>query len=350
MARQSAKPGTREVDLLIVGTGSIGERHTRCFLRTGRVRVWIAESHAPTRDRVAAGYPLQGAYATLDDALARRYDAAVVATPANLHTEMATRLVDAGLHVLIEKPLATSFAGLDRLQALVDERRVVAQVAYPWRSNPALRVVKQVIDDGRIGDPVELLLVAGQHFPATRPAYREVYFASHAAGGGAIQDAVTHLVNAGEWLVGPVDRLMADHAHQVMRGVDVEDTAHLLTRHRRSGHPQVLGAITLNLHQPPSETRMTVIGTEGLVRLDSGTVRVMQEVEGVDRPQVPWEVLDPPPFERDDMMTDQAASFLDAIQYGERPRCTLAEARQTLRVCLTALRGRQAWLTPEEAT
>lgn len=67
--------------------------------------------------------------------------------------------------------------------------------------------------------------------PSHRPAYRTIYSNDHAKGEGAIQDALTHVANTAEWLVGPVDRLVANAGHQVLDGVSVEDTVHLLAKH-----------------------------------------------------------------------------------------------------------------------
>ena len=56
--------------------------------------------------------------------------------------------------------------------------------------------MKQEIDACRFGRIVQVIAVSGQHFPFYRPAYRETYYTDHATGGGAIQDALTHTINA----------------------------------------------------------------------------------------------------------------------------------------------------------
>src|SRR5262245_18687180 len=249
--------------VLVIGVGSIGERHTRCFLATGRAELTICETNAALRQQVAERYRLPSAHADLEAALAERPDLAVVCTPAHLHIPMALRLAEARVHLLIEKPLSTSLEGIARLRQLVRDRRLVTAVAYVYRVHPALKTRKQALDEGRFGKPVQLVAVGGQHFPTYRPAYRSIYYADRATGGGAIQDAITHLINAGEWLVGPVERLVADAAHQVLEGIAVEDTVHVLTR-----QGMVLGSYSLNQHQAPNESTMTVVCTEGTIRCE----------------------------------------------------------------------------------
>jgi predicted dehydrogenase len=322
-------------DVLIIGVGSIGHRHLRCFLQTGRVRAAICEVNRALADPLAAQYGVERVYSSLDEALAQHFAAAVIAAPAHLHVPMATRLAEAGVHLLIEKPLSTTLDGIDQLCRTVDRHGVVAVVAYVYHAHPVLRAMKQALDTGRFGRPVQVVATCGQHFPTYRPAYREIYYRDRATGGGAIQDALTHVVNAAEWLVGPVDRVLADAAHQVLEGVTVEDTVHLLTR-----HGSVLGCYSLNQHQAPNELTLTVICQRGTVRFEGHRLRWRWMVQ----PDEPWHDEPGGEIPRDSLFVAQAEAFLDALDGGPR-LCTLDQAIQTLRVNLAALESlrRQAW-------
>jgi predicted dehydrogenase len=312
--------------VLIVGAGSIGERHLRCFQATGRAEVSFVEPNEALRAVISERYQVPG-FAHLDAATGT-CDLAVVATPAHHHIEIARTLAEAGIHVLIEKPLATSLEGVDRLARVAQERNIVVGVAYVQRCNPALAAMREALLSGRFGTPVELVAVSGQHFPTYRPAYRQTYYADHATGGGAIQDALTHLLNAGEWLVGPIQRLVADAAHRVIEGVQVEDTAHILAR-----HGEVLGSYSLNQHQAPNETTLTVVCERGTARWEAhgGRWRWMT------RPDDPWQDEPQEPRTRDEVFIQQAHEVLDAVERRTSPSCTLAEGLQTLRVNLAAL-------------
>ena len=94
-------------NVLVIGTGSIGERHVRCFGRTGRATLGICEVNPTLRRQVADRYGIERAYANVDTALQDAWDAAVICTPANLHVPMARQLADSGISMLIEKPLST---------------------------------------------------------------------------------------------------------------------------------------------------------------------------------------------------------------------------------------------------
>ena len=328
---------THPHSVLIVGVGSIGERHLRCFQATGRVEAAFVEINDALRATISERYGVRG-FTNLEDALSNRLDsskstdlrftAAVVATPANHHIEIATRLADAGIHLLIEKPLSTSTDNIDRLARIVNERGLVVSVAYVYRCFPALAAMRNALMSGRFGKPVEIVAVSGQNFPTYRPAYKSTYYRDHTTGGGAIQDALTHVLNAGEWLVGPIERLVADAAHRVLEGVSVEDTAHVLTR-----HGEVLGSYSLNQHQSPNESTITVICERGTVRWESHTQRWRWMI----RPDEPWQVEPNEHQPRDAAFLTQAQRFLDAVEKGAKPLCSLDEGLQTLRVNLAAL-------------
>jgi len=319
---------TQQPKLLIIGVGSIGERHLRCFQATGRVELSLCDTNEVLRRRVAEQYAVSRSYATFDAALADPHDAAVVATPANLHIPMAIRLAQAGVHLLIEKPLSIGTDDVDRLRDELQRRQLTAAVAYVLRGHPALLAMKRAIDSGRFGEPVHLVATAGQHFPTYRPAYREIYYTKHATGGGAIQDGLTHMLNAGQWLVGAIDSLVADAAHQVLDGVEVEDTVGLLAR-----HGGVLASYSLNQHQAPNESTITVACRRGTARCELHRHRWRWMIE----PEKPWEEETFGPLERDSLFVAQASAFLDSIEGLAPAVCTLDEGLDTLRANLAAL-------------
>jgi predicted dehydrogenase len=219
---------------------------------------------------------------------------------------------------------------------LVRERGVTAAVGYVYRCHPLLSALRRAVLGGRFGRPVELVSVVGQHFPTFRPAYRDTYYRDRAAGGGAIQDALTHALNAGEWLLGPIDRLVTDAGHQVLEGVAVEDTVHLLAR-----HGSVLASYSLNQHQAPNELTFTVVCEKGTARWESHEHRW----RWMTQPNAPWEEERIEPLERDVLFVAQANAFLDAVEGRTAPQCSLEEGVQTLRANLAALESveRGAW-------
>ncbi|QEG33436.1 Gfo/Idh/MocA family protein [Bythopirellula goksoeyrii] len=316
------------VEVLIIGVGSIGERHLRCFQASNRARLSICETNSDLRERIAQQYGIHQSYSTLDEALTNPPEAAVIATPAQLHIPIAHRLAELGVHQLIEKPLSANLEGVAELCKVIEQKQIIASVAYVYRAHPAMQAMKEAIASDRFGKPLQLIAVSGAHFPTYRPAYRQTYYTNHATGGGAIQDAMTHVFNAGEWLVGPIERLVADAAHQKLEGVEVEDTVQVLAR-----HGEVLANYCLNQHQAPTENTITVVCQNGTARFEMHNNRWSWMVE----PGGVWQDIPSDVPERDTLFINQANKFLDAVAEHATPACTIQEGMHTLHCNLAAL-------------
>jgi predicted dehydrogenase len=326
--------------VLVIGVGSIGERHTRCFQRIGRADVSICEINDGLRAQIADRYGLTNAFGKWDEALASEFDAAVICTPAHLHIPMAIEIARLKRHLLIEKPLSINLDRVDELKQLVDSSGVAVMVAYVMRVHPALEAMKAAIDSGRFGKPVHLIGCSGQHFPTYRPAYRDIYYRDRATGGGAIQDSLTHMINAAEWLVGPVDKLAADCSHQVLEGVDVEDTVNVIAR-----HADILASYSMNQYQAPNESSLTVVCERGTARFESHALRWRWQIE----PTGHWHDEPCEPLERDDLFIAQANRFVDVALGQATPSCSLDQATRTLRTNQAILRACESreWTSPQ---
>ncbi len=324
-----------QIKLLIIGVGSIGERHLRCFQSTGRVELSICELNDTLRNDVGDRYSIERRFDNLESALAQNPDAALIAAPAHLHIPLAQTCAAADCHLLIEKPLATSPDGIDELIQFTREKNLTASVAFVYRANPILLAMKQAIDSGQFGRPLEVVTLSGQHFPTYRPAYQNTYYNKHSTGGGLIQDALPHMLNAVEWLIGPTTQIIADAAHLKLEGVDVEDSANVLTRHGE--HDEIMGIFSCNQHQPPNETSITIVCENGTVRFEYHNNRWGWQNE----PKGDWQYHNFT-IGRDDLFTHQANHFLDALEGKTKPACTIAEAKQTLQTCLAILKSAQS--------
>ena len=191
---------SRKHKILVIGTGSIGERHLRCLQTTGRCEMAFCEPMEERRAEVAERYGISSdlAFENLDAALAATtFDAAVVAAPAPFHIPIGMQLAEAGVHIMMEYPLSLSLEGVEDFADLAKKKSVVVTVGYTHRAHVAMIGLKEKLDSGEFGRPLELRVDVGQPLAVFRPAYADVYFADHAMGGGAIQDMITHFYSVG---------------------------------------------------------------------------------------------------------------------------------------------------------
>lgn len=316
--------------ILVIGCGSIGERHLRCFQQTGRCEVAACDTNPDLLERMRASYGVP-VFESLESAMsAARFDAFVICTPAHLHLSMALTALEKKIDLLVEKPLSVKTDLVPEVrEALTISGRYLG-VAYVYHFMPWVRGAKQFLADGGIGRVLHASVVAGQHFPTFRPAYREIYYTRHEHGGGAIQDALTHLANAMEWMIGPCTRLFCDAAHLCLEGVTVEDTVNVSAR-----HGDILVSYAMTQFQAPNENTFLFHGEEGSVKIEVHARRWGH----LKRGEADWTWHETGPLERDELFIAQAHSFLDAIEGKPSDLATFEEAVQTLRFNHAALRS-----------
>ena len=318
--------------ILVIGSGSIGERHLRCFLNTGRASATACDTDPALLQTIAKTY--QVAVATdWEKAIASgKFDAAVICTPAPFHIPMATKILQQGMDVLIEKPLSQSLAGVAELIQLRDSSRRRAAVAYVLHVYPLLAQAREFLHTGELGPVLHATSTSGQYFPGGRPAhavhYSKTYYRDRRMGGGAIQDALTHTANWMESVLGPTESVLCDCAHQALPEVTVEDTVNLSARNGAT-----LVNYTLNQFQAPNESTLQFNTAKGSVKIELHNLRWGSFRLGDKDWQ--WHVI--PAADRDAPFLNQANRFLDLIEGRPAQMCSLEAALQTLRFNLSAI-------------
>lgn len=182
----------------MVGWGSIAQRHhaNLAALRPGcEVRV------LPSRPGPREGVP-SGAFASLEEAVAWAPDVAIVANPATLHLAAAAPFAEAGVAVLIEKPLSVSLQGTEDLQRVCRAGGVTPLVGYSLRFHPVLRWMRDHLGEA-VGRPLAARFEVGQHLDSWRPgrARGETVSGRPDLGGGALLE-LSHELDLACWFFG----------------------------------------------------------------------------------------------------------------------------------------------------
>lgn len=169
----------------VLGLGMMGRNHSRVLAGLDGVEfvgVFDPSDSLPTQvhDRPVVR--------NLNELLEMGMDYAVVAAPTIYHLDMATRLADAGVHALIEKPIASTSVDARTLRDLFASRGLIGGVGHIERFNPALRAARERIADGLIGDIYQI---------ATR---RQGPFPGRIADVGVIKDLATHDIDLTAWV------------------------------------------------------------------------------------------------------------------------------------------------------
>jgi predicted dehydrogenase len=182
----------------IIGLGRMGRCHLSALDEVTEIDVVaIAEPSAEAMDVATKLRPTAAPYSDVTGALAHPgLEACIVVTPTPTHPDVVAAALEAGLHVLCEKPLSLDAAGGDRLGAMAAERDRVLQVGFWRRFSPPWRTAKDRIEGDEIGTPLLLRLAQWDGDPPP-PA-----FCDPAVSGGLAIDCGVHEFDLAEWLTG----------------------------------------------------------------------------------------------------------------------------------------------------
>jgi predicted dehydrogenase len=308
----------------VVGVGVWGERHAatlRALERdTGVVRLVAVADPDPARlDAQAASLGVAG-YRDFQDLLAgERIDAACICTPDPHHVEPSLAALAAGLHLLIEKPLATTVDDARRIADAAARAGTVVTVGHILRHMPQYRAAHQAVAEGRIGDLIHLI---ARRFGLIRAGERIAGRASL-----AMFQAI-HDLDVLRWLGGPVTRVHAEASGRLLARFGAADSLCATLRFASGAIGMVECSWALPLETAGALVQeLDVLGT-------LGRVEVRQSGEGLavtagGRPDTPFlSLLGITPA----ALREELLAFIHAIRGGAEVAMSIPEAVEAVRL------------------
>ncbi|APY92745.1 oxidoreductase [Burkholderia pseudomallei] len=237
----------------LMGFGFAGATfHAPVITHSGRTRLAAIATGQP--ERAAAAYPEAAVVPDLDALVARGdVECVVIATPNDTHVDLAKRALEAGKHVVVDKPVALSAADALGLARLAAARGRVFAPFHNRRWDGDFLTVRQLVESGELGR----IVCFESHFDRFRPHVRTRWREEAARGGGLLFDLGPHLIDQALALFGPPETVSATVKTR-RDGGDAPDFVHL-----QLGYPDkdvVLHASALAAIEP---ARFTVLGTQG---------------------------------------------------------------------------------------
>lgn len=316
----------------VLGLGSAGSRHADLAAELGHRVV----GYDPNQAR-GSGVPR---VASEHEAIAAA-DAVIVATPSGLHASQATRALEAGRHVLVEKPLATDAEDAERVAEAAMRAGTVCGIAMNLRFHPGLVALKRLLGEGRLGPALLARASFGYDLRLWRPEadYRSSYSARDDLGGGILLDAI-HELDYLVWLLGPVSSVTGETAHLSTLEIDVEDVGVAALRFTSGA----LASVDLNFFEPAYRRGCLVVGERAAATWDwtAATVIVRDRAGSQDRLEVGCELRD--------LYRDELTDFLLAADTGGVARTSVLEGVEVLRIAdavkESSAQGRRITLAP----
>jgi UDP-N-acetyl-2-amino-2-deoxyglucuronate dehydrogenase len=267
----------RKVRFALVGCGRIAQNHFASIEKhTDRSELVDVSDIDPDALRAAVARTGARGHASLADLLVHtNADCVIVTTPSGVHSAQAVEIAKAGKHVVTEKPMATRWRdGLEMVEAC-DKAGVRLFVVKQNRRNATLQLLKRAVDQKRFG---RIYAVSVNVF-WTRP--QDYYDSAKWRGtwefdGGAFMNQASHYIDLLDWLVGPVESVMA-YTATLARDIEVEDSGVAAIRWRSGA----MGTLNVSMLTYPKnlEGSITILGEKGTVRVGGVAVNEIQQWE-----------------------------------------------------------------------
>jgi UDP-N-acetyl-2-amino-2-deoxyglucuronate dehydrogenase len=270
----------------LVGCGRIGSRHAVHMQTYGRLLA-VCDTDAAKADALARQYGCK-AYYTLDDLLQQERAIAIISicTPNGLHAAHSIAALNAGFHVLCEKPLAISVYDSGEMIKAAERANRRLFVIKQNRFNPPVVAVKKCIDEGRLGKIYSVQLSC--FWNRNADYYQHSWKGTLALDGGTLYTQFSHFIDLLYWMFGDVNKVEAftkNFAHQGI--IEFEDTGVAILEF----YSGAIGTInyTVNAHRKNMEGSLTIFGERGTVKIGGQYLNELeyQSIEGYEIKDLP---------------------------------------------------------------
>jgi UDP-N-acetyl-2-amino-2-deoxyglucuronate dehydrogenase len=338
----------------VIGCGKVGAIHAQALATLAESKfVAVCDTQLPRAQSFASRYgvaPFDSVEAMLSCA---GVEAVTICTPHPLHEAPCVLAAKAGVHVLVEKPLASTLAACDTMLRAAKDAEIKLGVVSQRRLLEPVQRMKAAIAAGKIGAPI---LGTFAMF-----SWRdEAYYRSDpwrgkwsSEGGGVLVNQSAHHLDLLQWFMGPIDEISGCWANLNHPYIEVDDTALAMIRFKSGA----LGSIVTSISQKPGiYSKIHIHGANGAsvgVETDSGATFVagmtsivapplndLWTIPGEEQRLAEFQALDRQQFSQIDATTHyhklQIQDFLRAIR-DERPPLVTGEEGRTVVEMFTAI-------------
>lgn len=286
---------------LILGCGSIGQRHIRNLLHLGIKDIVALRSNKGHFKKLDPKLNVQEVM-NWDDAIDSNPDVAFICNPTGFHIESARRIVPHVRGVFIEKPIGASLDGVKELLIEIKQRKLTSFVGFNLQFHPAIHAIQTLLENDEFGEPILFQCQAGQWLPDWHPyeVYQKAYYAVKELGGGATL-TLSHEVRLATELLGRAKQVFCKFTPSEKLPLDVDVISDLTIQHETNATSK----IRLDFIQRPLHRSGLINCERGRISYD--LVKLNVSVQQSNSSRIIWE---DPHYDSNDSYIRELETFL----------------------------------------
>ncbi|MCL2150865.1 MAG: Gfo/Idh/MocA family oxidoreductase [Coriobacteriia bacterium] len=267
----------------LLGCGRIAKNHMSAAIDNGFQVQALCDIFPAAMENVAAAHGLDGVarYTDYHEMLAAEpLDLVAVTTKSSLHAEAALACIEAGVNVIIEKPMALSIADADAIIAAAERRGVKVCACHQNRYNKPIQLLRQALEGGHLGKP--LYAHAAIRWSRDRAYYQQAdWRGTWAEDGGALMNQCLHNIDLLRWMMGEdITEVFAYTDQLVHDYIEAEDFGIALIKFANGSYGLLEG--TTSVYPDDFEETLTLFGSSGTAKIGGKSLNRLEHWQLAD--------------------------------------------------------------------
>lgn len=317
------------INIAFVGTGYISTIHAKAAQKLSDVELAaIVDLYPENVPAFAEEFGISRQYTDIKDLLdAGDVDAVVIGTPNYVHAPQTVAALEAGVHVLVEKPMAINSEEANNMVHMAETSSAILQVGHCWRFDEEVRWLHNRVENGDLGRVVRTKGYGIHVHWGPAGWFTEKRY----AGGGALADMGIHAIDTARFLVGdPEPQSVYARIGTYYKDMDVDDTGIIIVNWE-NGISSYIESGWWQPHMDGPEAATQLYGTKGFGQLFPTYLELPNaELQKIDRIDADFEEREPHCLQS--MYDTQMAYFIQCIQASQEPSPGPAEGWTNIRI------------------
>ncbi len=293
--------------VLVVGAGSIGERHIEILLNEGFSNIYVLRRKKSKNFRNLFK-PDITIITSWNSISTINFTFAIIANPSSLHMRSAISCLNRGMHVLVEKPLSNNLKSFRELKRIVKQKKLLVYVGYMMRFHPLIKKIDKFILKKTYGDVVSIESKWAEYLPDWHPweDYKDSYASIKSLGGGAAL-TLSHDIDLVKYLSkSQVKKSYGIKNHINLLGIDVEGAVDIIINYKNG----ITSNSNLSFHQKNKERFLKILFEKAQVFINFET-NLMKVYINRTKKITTHKVKN---FDRNNLFIDQFRNFINIIE------------------------------------
>lgn len=265
-----------ELKVGIIGIGNMGSTHAKSIYEGNINRLKLVAVCDIDQNKLKLAkehFPSVLTYEDFNELLnSKEVDAVIIATPHFLHTEIAIKAFEAGLHVLTEKPAGVRASDVLKMNAAAEKSNKVFGIMWNQRTNPLFQKAKELVESGTLGSMKRLVWIITNWY-RTQNYYDSASWRAtwSGEGGGVLLNQAPHNLDLWQWIFGMPDAIYATCDVGKWHNIEVEDDATIIGYYKNGA----TATFITSTGEYPGTNRLEISGSKGKMVLEKGTITLI---------------------------------------------------------------------------